>query len=94
MTDDEKRPPRKTRRARRPAQRASGRARHARRPASTSAAPTEAIHEESDAKAPIKGADPQGESEPDAETKAESLTAPAPEVSSAATEAAEDKPRP
>ena len=91
MTDDEKRPPRKT-----TARKTTGSARKRtsparKRPASKSAAPTEAIHEESDAKAPIKGADPQGESEPDAETKAESLTEPAPEVSSKATEAAEDK---
>ena len=52
--------------------------------------PAETIHEESDAKAPIKGADPQGESEPDAGTKPESLTGPAPAVSTEATEAAED----
>ena len=48
------------------------------------------IHQESDEKAPVKGADPQGESEPDSETKAEQQTGPAPEVSSAATEAEED----
>ena len=44
--------------------------------ASTSSAP---IHEESDEKAPIKGAVPEGESEPDAETKPESLTGEAPD---------------
>jgi NADH-quinone oxidoreductase subunit C len=47
----------------------------------------EGINAESDAKAPITGADPQGESEPDAETKAEQQTEPAPAVSSTASEA-------
>ena len=56
--------------------------------ASTSSAP---IHEESDEKAPIKGAVPEGESEPDAETKPESLTGAAPEVDSGATAAEEDE---
>src|SRR3954447_13491569 len=51
----------------------------------------EDVHEESDEKAPIKGAVPEGESEPDAETKPESLTAEAPEVSSEATAAEEDE---
>jgi len=49
------------------------------------------IHEESDEKAPIKGAVPEGESEPDAETKPETLTGEAPEVSSEATAADEDE---
>ena len=49
------------------------------------------IHEESDEKAPIKGAVPEGESEPDAETKPESLTGEAPEVGSGATAAEEDE---
>ena len=49
------------------------------------------IHEESDEKAPIKGAVPEGESEPDAETKPESLTGEAPDVGSGATEAEEDE---
>ena len=49
------------------------------------------IHEESDEKAPIKGAVPEGESEPDAETKPESLTGQAPDVGSGATEAEEDE---
>src|SRR5215207_10227991 len=49
------------------------------------------IHEESDEKAPIKGAVPEGESEPDAETKPESLTGEAPAVGSDATAAAEDE---
>ena len=49
------------------------------------------IHEESDEKAPIKGAEPEGESEPDAGTKPESLTGEAPSVDSGATEAEEDE---
>ena len=56
--------------------------------ASTSSAD---IHKESDEKAPIKGAVPEGESEPDAGTKPESLTGEAPEVSSEATAAEEDE---
>jgi NADH-quinone oxidoreductase subunit C len=48
---------------------------------------SEGINAESDANAPVKGADPQGESAPDADTLAEQQTGPAPEVSSAATEA-------
>ena len=56
--------------------------------ASTSSAD---IHQESDEKAPIKGAVPEGESEPDAETKPESLTEEAPAVSSEATAAEEDE---
>ena len=56
------------------------------------AEPTEdGINAESDAKAPITGADPQGESEPDAGTKAEQQTAPAPAVSSEASEAETDQ---
>ena len=42
---------------------------------------------ESDAKAPVQGATPEGESAPDADTKAGSLVGPAPEVSSEETEA-------
>jgi NADH-quinone oxidoreductase subunit C len=56
--------------------------------ASTSSAD---IHKESDEKAPIKGAVPEGEAEPDAGTKPESLTGEAPEVSSEATAAEEDE---
>jgi NADH-quinone oxidoreductase subunit C len=48
------------------------------------------LHAESDANAPIKGADPQGESEPNAGTKPEQQTGSAPEVSSGATDAAQD----
>ena len=55
--------------------------------ASTSSAE---IHEEADENAPIKGAVPEGESEPDAETKPESLTGDAPDVGSGATAAEED----
>jgi len=51
----------------------------------------EGINAESDAEAPIKGADPQGESEPDAGTKAEQQTGPAPAVSSTASEAESDE---
>jgi NADH-quinone oxidoreductase subunit C len=65
-------------------------------PASTSAVLSSSkgsadIHEESDEKAPIKGAVPEGESEPDAETKPESLTGEAPAVGSDATAAEEDE---
>jgi NADH-quinone oxidoreductase subunit C len=49
------------------------------------------IHKESDEKAPITGAEPEGESEPDAGTKPESLTGEAPSVDSGATEAEEDE---
>ena len=49
------------------------------------------IHQESDAEAPVKGADPQGESAPDAGTKPEKLTGPEPEVSSADDEAGEQQ---
>jgi NADH-quinone oxidoreductase subunit C len=52
--------------------------------------PVEAVHTESDEQAPIKGADPQGESEPDADTKAEQQTGPAPAVASEDTEAETD----
>ena len=56
--------------------------------ASTSSAD---IHRESDEKAPIKGAEPEGESQPDAGTKPESLTGEAPSIDSGATEAEEDE---
>jgi NADH-quinone oxidoreductase subunit C len=49
------------------------------------------IHEESDEKAPVKGAVPEGESKPDAGTKPESLTEEAPSIDSAATEAEGDE---
>ena len=49
------------------------------------------IHEESDAEARVKGADPQGESEPDAGTRPEKLTGPEPAVSSADDEAGEQQ---
>ncbi|HEY5821331.1 MAG TPA: NADH-quinone oxidoreductase subunit C [Propionibacteriaceae bacterium] len=52
---------------------------------------TEDINAESDAKAPVKGAEPEGESAPDGGTKAESVTGEAPEVSSGSTDAAEDQ---
>jgi NADH-quinone oxidoreductase subunit C len=60
---------------------------------SEESAPTSSanIHEESDEKAPIKGAVPEGESKPDAKTKPESLTGEAPDVSSGATAAEEDE---
>jgi NADH-quinone oxidoreductase subunit C len=48
------------------------------------------VHAESDANAPIKGADPQGESAPDRDTLAGQQTGSAPEVSSGATDAAQD----
>ena len=53
--------------------------------------PADSLHKESDEKAPIKGAEPEGESEPDAETKPESLTGEAPDVGSGATAAEEDE---
>ena len=53
--------------------------------------PADSLHTESDEKAPIKGAVPEGESEPDAETKPESLTGEAPDVGSGATAAEEDE---
>jgi NADH-quinone oxidoreductase subunit C len=43
----------------------------------------EDLHKESDADAPIKGAVPEGESEPDAETKPETLTGSEPGIASA-----------
>src|SRR4026209_2888501 len=49
------------------------------------------IQKESDEKAPITGAECEGESEPDAGTKPESLTGEAPSVDSGATEAEEDE---
>ena len=49
------------------------------------------IHKESDENAPIKGAVPEGESEPDAGTKPESVTAEAPDVATTDTEADEDE---
>jgi NADH-quinone oxidoreductase subunit C len=58
---------------------------------SASPEPDESIHEESDEQAPIKGAVPEGESEPDTETKPESLTGEAPDVGSGATAAEEDE---
>ena len=51
---------------------------------------SESLNAESDANAPVKGADPQGESAPDGETRAEDQSAPAAAVSSAATDAHED----
>jgi NADH-quinone oxidoreductase subunit C len=48
------------------------------------------LNTESDANAPVKGADPQGESAPDADTLPEQQTGSAPEVSSGATDAAQD----
>ena len=53
--------------------------------------PADSPHKESDEKAPIKGAVPEGESEPDAETKPQSLTGEAPDVGSGATAAEEDE---
>ncbi len=51
---------------------------------------SESLNEESDAKAPVKGADAQGESAPDAETEPGSLTGPAPDLGSETTPAGED----
>src|SRR5215204_618046 len=52
------------------------------RAASTDSAPGEPINAESDAGARVKGADPEGESEPDAGTKPETLTGPSPTIRS------------
>ncbi len=60
-------------------------------PGATTPEPVEGLNAESDAKAPVKGADPDGESEPNAGTKPESVTGDAPEVASGATDAAEDQ---
>jgi NADH-quinone oxidoreductase subunit C len=54
---------------------------------STGSGPREDLHKESDAKARVKGAVPEGESLPDADTKPETLTGPAPVVPSADVEA-------
>ena len=54
---------------------------------STGSQPGEAIHAESDANARVKGADPEGESEPDAGTKPETLTGPSPTIPSDDTQA-------
>lgn len=48
-------------------------------------------HTESDAKAPVKGALPEGEAQPDAQTKPGSLTGPAPDVATTDTEADEER---
>jgi NADH-quinone oxidoreductase subunit C len=50
----------------------------------------ETLHLESDEKARVKGAEPQGESAPDADTKAEQQTGPAPAVDTQDTEAESD----
>jgi NADH-quinone oxidoreductase subunit C len=50
----------------------------------------EKLHLESDEKARVKGAEPEGESAPDADTKAEQRTGPAPAVASEDTEAESD----
>src|ERR671910_358968 len=50
--------------------------------ASTGSASGEPINAESDANARVKGADPEGESEPDAGTKPETLTGPSPSIRS------------
>jgi NADH-quinone oxidoreductase subunit C len=50
----------------------------------------ENVHLESDEQARVKGADPQGESAPDADTKAEQQTGPAPAVDTQDTEAEAD----
>jgi NADH-quinone oxidoreductase subunit C len=52
------------------------------RAASSDSAPGEPINAESDANARVKGADPEGESEPDAGTKPETLTGPSPTIRS------------
>src|SRR5215207_2866989 len=52
------------------------------RAASTDSAPGEPINAESDANARVKGAEPEGESEPDAGTKPETLTGPSPTIRS------------
>ena len=51
---------------------------------------SENLHLESDEQARVKGADPQGESAPDADTKAEQQTGPAPAVDTQDTEAEAD----
>ena len=51
----------------------------------------ESLHKESDENAPIKGGLAEGESQPDAGTKSESLTGGAPEVGSVTPEAAEER---
>jgi NADH-quinone oxidoreductase subunit C len=56
----------------------------------TTPEPVEGVNAESDANAPVKGADPQGESAPDAGTKPEQQTGAAPDVSSADTDAVQD----
>jgi NADH-quinone oxidoreductase subunit C len=53
--------------------------------------PAAAIHAESDEKAPIKGGLAEGESQPDAGTKTETLAASAPDVGSAVEEAVADR---
>ncbi len=50
---------------------------------------SEPINAESDANAPVKGADPQGESAPDAGTRAEQQTGPSPSVATGETAATE-----
>ena len=52
---------------------------------------SEGVNAESDAKAPVLGAVPEGESEPDAGTRPESRTGAAPDVASDETEAGEDR---
>ena len=54
----------------------------------TSTAPTD-IHQESDSEARVKGAVPEGESEPDAGTRPEKLTGPEPKVDTSDSEAGE-----
>jgi NADH-quinone oxidoreductase subunit C len=56
------------------------------KPGSAGSEPTAAVHAESDENAPIKGGLAEGESQPDAGTKPESLTDGAPEVGSAESE--------
>ncbi len=60
-------------------------------PTSTPPEPVGGLNAESDRNAPVKGADPQGESAPDAGTRAESVTGSAPGISSGATDGAEDR---
>jgi NADH-quinone oxidoreductase subunit C len=59
------------------------------KPERTSKAGSEGLHVESDAKARVKGAVPEGESQPDAGTKPQSRTGTAPAVSSSDTQAQE-----
>ncbi len=57
----------------------------------SSPAPGDGVNAESDAQAPVQGADPQGESAPDAQTRTGGLTGSAPDVASTDSEAGGDR---